>query len=125
MRFNLLVLRAGLTVAFALPSASVYANPVKAYGGSLLPGQIEAGYHQSLSALKQRALLQKQQDGGNLTSEHVGLFQRQLDVLNSNYYRRLLNHNPLSVNADGSARNPRNVTADWTATPLIQGTAAN
>jgi hypothetical protein len=112
----------GLAAAMSVASTGALAGPVRSTpGGAVraLPIQIEAGYRQSLRSLHKAALKQRALDGGELTPVHLAEFQARLDRVNDSYRRALNNNNPLSVDSNGHAVNPKAVPADWTNAPVM------
>ncbi|MDH7637304.1 hypothetical protein [Sphingomonas oryzagri] len=105
---------------FLIGVAMMIATSAHASGAiQLLPGQIQAGYDQSVQSLRQEALDQQQRDGGTLTDAHMASFQKRYAGLTEHYRQILLHNNPYSVSADGTARAPSTVAADWTATRSV------
>lgn len=121
------LLKRPLIIAGAATMIATSANALGAI--QLLPGQIQAGYDQSVQALRREALVQQQSDGGTLTDAHMASFQKRYVDLTEHYRQVLLHNNPLSVNSDGTARNPASLAANWTAArsvdqPLVFGSLA-
>ena len=61
-------------------------------------------YYQRFADFRQEALAQQKADGGTLAPASRERLQARLDDLNREYRRAVQQNDPMSVNADGSAR---------------------